>query len=98
MDEVRQHHGNLAVAYYDYKKAYDKVHHVRMLAVYEWIGIPKEVIMVIKELMNKWKTIMEVWYERGKQMSRWIDISCGFLQRSSFSPVGFCLSKVPVCM
>ena len=27
MDEVRQHHRNLAVAYYDDKKAYDKVHY-----------------------------------------------------------------------
>ena len=35
MDEVRQYYRNLAVAYYDYKKAYDKVHHDSMLAVYE---------------------------------------------------------------
>ena len=27
MDKVKQHHDNLAVAFYDYKKAYDKVHH-----------------------------------------------------------------------
>ena len=56
MDEVRQHHRNLAVAFYDYKKAYDKVHHDWMLAVYEWIGIPHQVRTIIKELMDKWKT------------------------------------------
>ena len=44
MEEVKQYHRNLAVAFYDYKKAYDKVHHDWMLRVYEWIGIPKEVI------------------------------------------------------
>ena len=27
MEEVKQYHRNLAVAFYDYKKAYDKVHH-----------------------------------------------------------------------
>ena len=27
MREVRDHHLNLAVAYYDYQKAYDMVHH-----------------------------------------------------------------------
>ena len=27
MEEVRSYHRTLAVAYYDYKKAYDKVHH-----------------------------------------------------------------------
>ena len=41
MEEVKQYHRNLAVAFYDYKKAYNKVHHDRMLRVYEWIGIPK---------------------------------------------------------
>ena len=30
-------------------------------------------------------------------MSRWIDISCGFLQGDSYSPVGFCVSEIPVC-
>ena len=33
MDEVREHHRNLAVAYYDYQKAYDRVHHNWMLKV-----------------------------------------------------------------
>ena len=27
VEEVKQYHPNLAVAFYDYKKAYDKVHH-----------------------------------------------------------------------
>ena len=26
-----------------------------------------------------------------------INILCGFLQRDSYSPVGFCISKIPVC-
>ena len=44
MDEVKQHHRNLAVAFYDYKTAYYKVHHDGMLRVYQWIGIPADVI------------------------------------------------------
>ena len=44
MEEVKQYHRNLAVTFYDYIKAYGKVYHDRMLRVYEWIGIPKEVI------------------------------------------------------
>ena len=47
MDEVKHYHRNLAVALYDYKKAYDKVHHDWMLRVYQWIGIPDEVIKLI---------------------------------------------------
>ena len=34
MGKVKQYHRNLAVAFYDYKKAYDKVHHNWMLRVY----------------------------------------------------------------
>ena len=35
MEEVKQYQRNLAVAFYDYKKAYDKVHHDWMLRVYK---------------------------------------------------------------
>ena len=40
MEEVKQNHRNLAIAFYDYKKAYDKAHHDWMLRVCGWIGIP----------------------------------------------------------
>ena len=47
MEEVKQYHRNLAFRFYDYKKAYDKVHHDWMLRVCKWIGIPDEVIKLI---------------------------------------------------
>ena len=97
MEEVKQYHKNLAVAFYDYKKAYDKVHNDWMIRVYEWIGIPKQLMQLIEQLMSKWKTRLEVWNDGEKMMSRWIDISCGFLQGDSYSPVGFCISEIPVC-
>ena len=61
MDEVKQHHRNLAVAFYDYKKAYDNVHHDWMLRVYQWISIPADVIQLISKFMDLWKTRLEVW-------------------------------------
>jgi len=30
--------------------------------------------------------------------SRWIQILCGFLQGDSYSPVGFCITEIPVCI
>ena len=96
MEEVKQYHRILAVAFYDYKKAYDKVHQDWMLRVYHWIGIPKEVITLISQLMEKWKTRLEIWSKGEKLTSRWIDILCGFLQGDSYSPVGFCISEIPV--
>ena len=51
MEEVKQYHRNHAVAFYDYKKAYSKVYHDWMLKVYQWIGVPDEVIKLISNLM-----------------------------------------------
>ena len=98
MEEVKSNHRNLAVAFYDYKKAYDKVHHDWMLRVYTWTGIPKNVITLMRELMRKWKTRLEIWNDGEKKISRWINVSCGFLQGDSYSPVGFCLTEIPVCI
>ena len=61
MEEVKTYHRNLAVAFYDYQKDYDKVHHDWMVRVYEWIDIPAAVISLLRELMNKWKTKLELW-------------------------------------
>jgi hypothetical protein len=98
MEEVRTYKRNLVVAYYDYQKAYDKVHHDWMLKVYNWIGLPEAVISVVKRLMNNWKTRLEVGVRGSVGKSRWIKIKRGFLQGDSFSPVGFCLSEIPVAM
>ena len=67
MEEVKSYHRNLAVAYYDYKKAYDKVHHDWMLRVYTWTGIPTNVITLLRELMRKWKTRLEIWNNSEKK-------------------------------
>ena len=76
MEEVKQYHRNLAVAFYDYKKAYNKVHHDWMLRVYQWIGIPREVVQLISVLMEKWKTRLEIWNNGEKMISRWQSILC----------------------
>ena len=84
------------MAFYDYKKAYDKVHHDSMIHVYDWIEIPRNVIRLIVDLMSKWKTRLENWNGSEKMTSRWIRILCGFLQGDSYSPVGFCITEIPV--
>ena len=98
MEEVRQHHCNLAVAFYDHKKVYAKVHHDWMIRKYEWIRIQRSVIRLIKELMKKWKTRLEIRSDREKMTSQWIQILCGFLQGDNYSPVRFCISEIPVCI
>ena len=98
MEEVKQHHHNLAVAFYDYEKAYDKVHHDWMIRVYDWIGIPRNVIRLIVDLMSKWKTRLEILNGSEKMTGRWIKILYGFLQGDSYSPVGFCITEILVCI
>ena len=98
MDEMRKQHRNLSVAYYDYRKAYDNVHHDWVLCAYNWIEIPKDVTSVLSELMKRWKTKLVVWDGNDKNVNRWINITCGFLQGDSYSPVGFCLTGIPVCI
>ena len=97
MEEVKSHHRNLAMAFYDHNKAYDKVHHDWMLRVYTWIGIPTNVTTLMRELMRKRKTRLEIRNDGEKKISRWINVLCGFLQGDSYSPVGFCLTEIPVC-
>ena len=98
MDEVRNQQRNLAVAFYDYQKAYDMVRHDWMIRVYQWMGVPQTVANVIVKLMEGWKTRLEV-TEDGKVLaSRKINIRKGFLQGDSYSPVGFCLTEIPISM
>ena len=97
MEEVKTQHRNLAVAFYDYKKACDKVYHDWMLRVYSWMGLPANVISLLRQVMRYWKTWLEIWNEGEKKVSSWINIMCGFLQEDSYSPVGFGLPEVPVC-
>ena len=74
MEEVKKHHRNLADAFYDYKKAYDKEHHDWMIRAYEWIRVEWNVIRLIQELMSKWKTRLEIWNGSDEMKSRWIRI------------------------
>ena len=62
MEEVKTYHQNLAVAFYDYKEAYDKIHNHWMLRLYKGIRIPGNVITLRSFLRRKWKTRLEfVW-------------------------------------
>jgi hypothetical protein len=74
------------------------VHHDWMMRIYEWICIRKNVYKVISELMNRWSTRLEVVIEGNKQVSRWINTKRGFLRGDSYSPIGYCLSEIPIGM
>ena len=60
MDEGRSQRRNLAVAFYDYQKAYDMVRHDWMIRLYQWMIVPEKVVSAISKLMDGWKTRLEV--------------------------------------
>ena len=98
MDEVRNQQRNLALAFYDYQKAYDMVRHDWMIRVYRWTRIQEKVVKVLIKLMKGWKTGLEVTQNGKVKTSRLLNILKGFLQGDSYAPVGFCLNEVPVFM
>ena len=60
--------------------------------------MPKKVVNVLSQLMEGWKTRLEVTHKGKVKTSRWIKVRKGFLQADSYSPVGFCLTEVPIAM
>jgi hypothetical protein len=89
MDEVREKKRNLAVAFSDYRKAYDMIRHDWILRVYRWMRVPEKVLNVLSRLMEGWKTRLEVTDKGEVRISRWINIRKGFLQGDSYSAVSF---------
>ena len=61
-------------------------------------GVSKKLINVLKQLMDGWKTRLEVNDGGEIKTSRWVRILKGFLQGDSYLPVGFCLTKVSIAM
>ena len=97
-DEVQEKKRNLSVSFYDYQKAYDMVRHDCMIRVFTWMGYPSKLINVLKQLMDRWKTKLEVNDGREIKTSRWIRILKSFLKGDSYLPVGFCLTAIPIAV
>ena len=79
MDEV-QENKKLAVLFYNYQKAYDMVRHDWTIRVCTWMGYPSKLINVLKQLMDGWKTKLEVNDGGEIKSSRWIRILKGFFK------------------
>ena len=84
------------VVRYNYSFFFKNV--VKFIDVYRWVGVPEKVVNVLSQLMERWKTRLEVTDKRKVKTSRWIKIRKGFLQGNSYSPVCFCLTEVPIAM
>ena len=80
------------MAWVDYKKAYDMVPHSWIIAAMGMVGLVDNIIGLIKQSMNKWKTNL---YADGKLLGS-VPIRRGIFQGDSFSPLLFVIALLPL--
>ena len=58
--------------------------------------IDEKVINILQQLHNIWTTRLEIWDEGAIKRSKPIKFKRGFFQGDAFSPVGFCITEIPL--
>ena len=90
--ECEKRHNNLAIAWIDYKKAYDMVPHSWISECLEMFGIANNVQDFLNNSMKSWKLELNA---SGKTLGE-VDIRKGIFQGDSLSPLLFVLCMVPL--
>ena len=88
LQNCRKRKTNLSMAWVDYKKAYDMVPHSWIIDTMGMVGLAYNIIGLIKQSMNKWKTNL---YADGKLLGS-VPIRRGIFQGDSFSPLLFVIT------
>ena len=96
LEEVKEHQRTVAAVYYDYQKAYDTVPHEWQIDVMQWLIFHRNIIKIMKRLQSIWKTQLIVKNVNEKMTSRLIRFKRGFYQGDNLSPVGFCITEIPL--
>ena len=76
----------------DYKKAYGMVLHSWTIATMGMVGLVDNIIGLIKQSMNKWKTNL---FADGKLLES-VPVRRGICQGDSFSPLLFVIALLPL--
>lgn len=85
MEKYRERDKSLFLCFIDYKKAFDSVNHARLWTVMNKLGIPKHLVMIIKELYMEQEAKVLV----GKNFTEWFSVGKGVRQGCILSPVLF---------
>ena len=56
LEEVKDHQRIAAAAYYEYQKAYNSMLHEWQIEVMQWLKFHPNIISIMKQLQNIWKT------------------------------------------
>ena len=94
LKDCRKRHINLAMAWIDYRKAYDMVPHSWIVECLEMFGIAENVKNVLIDSMKTWKTELT---SSGERLGV-IHIRRGIFQGDSLSPLLFVLCMIPLTL
>ena len=94
LKDCRKRHTNLAMAWIDYKKAYDFVPHSWVNECMEIFGIAENVREFLQRSMKQWKLSLT---SNGEELGD-VDIKRGIFQGDSLSPLLFVLSMIPLSL
>ena len=92
--EVKSRNKNLAMAWIDYKKAYDMVPHLWVIECLDLFGVAENIKILLVNSMEKWKVMLC----SGNSELGEVEIKHGIFQRDSLSPLVFVLALIPLSL
>ena len=92
--DCKRRHTHMAMAWIDYKKAYDMVPHSWVVECLEMFGIAKNVREFLKDSMQSWRTELT---SCGHMLGT-VNINRGIFQGDSLSPLLFVLCMIPLSL
>ena len=92
--EAKSRNKNLAMAWIDYKKAYDMVPHLWIIECLDLFGVAENIKSLLVNSMQRWKVMLCPGHsELGE-----VEINQGIFQGDSLSPLLFVLALIPLSL
>ena len=88
--EVKSRKKNLAIAWMNQKKAYDRVPHLWIKECLDLFGVAENIKALIVNSMEKWRVML---CERNSELGK-VDIKRGIFKEDCFSPLVFVLALI----
>ena len=92
--EVKSRNKNLAMAWIDYKKAYDMVPHSWIIECLDLFGVAENIKSLLVNSMEKWKVMLC----SGNSELCEVEIKQGIFQGDSLSTLVFVLALIPLSL
>ena len=94
LKDCRKRRTNLAMAWIDYRKAYDFVPHSWILECLDMLGIADNVRSFLEKSMKKWKLLLN---SNGSDLCE-VDVNRGIFKGDSLSPLIFVICMIPLSL